>query len=135
MTKDNNVPMSNEGCRRDSLNNSQRSSASPTSNIWLRLIEDEENIGNVNSEFAFLSRCYNFPFHRVNPEYSHKPIFSSSFTESNHHHTSNTLIWTSKITLHRQKTILWSYPLSNILPQPFIIFNPLNILASTITSY
>ena len=52
-TKDIQVPISNDGCRRDSLNNCQRSSASPTTNIWLRLIEDEENIGNVCSEFLF----------------------------------------------------------------------------------
>ena len=47
--KDNNVPIPNESRRRDSLNQLQRSSASPTSNIWMRLIEDEDNIGNKNS--------------------------------------------------------------------------------------
>ena len=92
MTKDNNVPLSHEGCRRDSLNNSQRSSASPTSNIWLRLIEDEENIGNVNSEFAFSSRSNNCPSHRANPEYSNEPLLSSSFTKSKPYRSTNALI-------------------------------------------
>jgi len=88
-TKDNNVPISNDGCRRDSLNHCQRSSTSPTSNIWLRLIEDEENIGNLNSEFVFCSRRYNFPSQQTNLEYSTEPSLSSSFNTPKPHHTSN----------------------------------------------
>ena len=49
--KDNKVPYNNENRGKESLVQHQRSSASPTSNIWLRLIEDEENIGNPNSIF------------------------------------------------------------------------------------
>ena len=95
--------MTKDSCRRDSLSNSQRSSASPTSNIWLRLIEDEENIGNVHSEFSFCSRSYNFPSHRANPEYSNEPILSSSFTKSKPDLASNTLISIIKITLRCPK--------------------------------
>ena len=47
-TKDNDIPIINESRRSDYSTHQQRSSASPTSNIWLRLIEDEENIGNVS---------------------------------------------------------------------------------------
>ena len=55
--KDENSPHRIASRRRDSLNHPQRSSASPTSNIWLRLIEDEENIGNVIYQYlVFTSR-------------------------------------------------------------------------------
>ena len=46
--KDNKVPSNNDNRAKESLAQPQRSSGSPTSNIWLRLIEDEENIGNNN---------------------------------------------------------------------------------------
>ena len=52
--KDNKVPSNNENRGKEPFVQPQRSSASPTSNIWLRLIEDEENIGNVDFFLLFL---------------------------------------------------------------------------------
>ena len=52
--KDNNALVNNENRGKEPIVQPQRSSSSPTSNIWLRLIEDEENIGNVDSFFFSL---------------------------------------------------------------------------------
>ena len=46
--KDKKVPFNNENRGKEPFVQPQRSSGSPTSNIWLRLIEDEENIGNID---------------------------------------------------------------------------------------
>ena len=53
--KDNKFLANNENRGKEPIVQPQRSSSSPTSNIWLRLIEDEENIGNVDSFFFFFS--------------------------------------------------------------------------------
>ena len=52
--KDNKVPSNTENRGKEPFVHPQRSSGSPTSNIWLRLIEDEENIGNIDSLLLFL---------------------------------------------------------------------------------
>ena len=52
--KDNKVPSNNENRGKEPFVQPQRSSGSPTSNIWLRLIEDEENIGKADSFLWFL---------------------------------------------------------------------------------
>ena len=59
--KDENSPRRISSHRRDSLNHPQRSSASPTSNIWLRLIEDEENIGNVIFQHLVFTSSLDLP--------------------------------------------------------------------------
>ena len=59
--KDENSPHRIASRRRDSLNHPQRSSASPTSNIWLRLIEDEENIGNVIFQHLVFTSSIDLP--------------------------------------------------------------------------
>ena len=59
--KDENSPHRIASRRRDSLNHPQRSSASPTSNIWLRLIEDEENIGNVIFQHLVFTSSLDLP--------------------------------------------------------------------------
>ena len=58
-TKDNKVPSNNDIRGKEaSAQQQQRSSASPTSNIWLRLIEDEENIGKNIFNFFPLAALY-----------------------------------------------------------------------------
>ena len=52
--KDKKVPFNNENRGKEPFVQPQRSSGSPTSNIWLRLIEDEENIGKADSFLWFL---------------------------------------------------------------------------------
>ena len=59
--KDENSPHRIASRRRDSLNHPQRSSASPTSNIWLRLIEDEENIGNIICQHLVFTSSLDLP--------------------------------------------------------------------------
>ena len=65
--KDENSPHRITSRRRDSLNHPQRSSASPTSNIWLRLIEDEENIGNVIFQHLVFTSSLDLPIPHPHP--------------------------------------------------------------------
>ena len=70
--KDENSPHRIASRRRDSLNHPQRSSASPTSNIWLRLIEDEENIGNVIFQHLNFTSGFDLPIpHRTTTIHPH----------------------------------------------------------------
>ena len=70
--KDENSPHRIASRRRDSLNHTQRSSASPTSNIWLRLIEDEENIGNVIFQHLVFTSSFDLPIpHRATTIHPH----------------------------------------------------------------